>query len=126
MRRRPALLIVLPLAAVLLSGCAGAAPEASSGEPTGRWGSTDDDEPHIEFLEDGTVLSHDGCNGGGGRWSQDDASAAVEVGGSSSTFVACPGDQPLLAGTDTAIVDGDRIHLLDEAGEVIEVLRRSS
>ncbi len=44
----------------------------------------------------------------------------------STTFVACPGDQPFLAGADTAIVDGDRIHLLDEAGEVIDVLRRSS
>ncbi len=126
MRRRPALLVVLPLAAVLLSGCAGSAPEASSGDPTGRWGSAVDDEPHIEFLEDGRAQYHDGCNGGGGRWSQTDASAAIDIGGMSTTFVACPGDQPFLAGADTAIVDGDRIHLLDEAGEVIDVLRRSS
>ncbi len=126
MRRRPAPLVLLCLAALLLSGCAGPAPEASSGEPTGRWGSTADDEPHIEFLEDGTVLSHDGCNGGGGRWTQDGPSAVIELGGMAMTLVACPVQGPMLALTWTAIVDGDRIHLLDEAGEIIDVLRRSS
>ena len=127
--RRLAPLAVVPLAllsALLLSGCTARAPETSTGDPIGRWGSMADDQPHVEFSEGGSVAYHDGCNGGGGSWSQADPATAVVVGGMSATFMACPGEQPFLAGTDTAIVDGDAIHLLDGGGEVIEVLRRAS
>ena len=127
--RRLAPLAAVPLAllgALLLSGCTAQAPEASTGDPIGRWGSAADDQPHVEFSEGGSVGYHDGCNGGGGSWSQTDPAAAVVVGGMSTTFMACPGEQPFLAGTDTAIVDGDAIHLLVGDGEVIEVLRRAS
>jgi len=127
--RRLAPLAAVPLAllgALLLSGCTAQVPETSRGDPIGRWGSAADDQPHVEFSEGGSVAYHDGCNDGGGSWSQADPASAVVVGGMSATFMACPGEQPFLAGTDTAIVDGDAILLLDGGGEVIEVLRRAS
>ncbi|GAA3911097.1 META domain-containing protein [Microbacterium invictum] len=123
MRSRRALIL---LAVVLLAGCAPSAPETSRGDPVGTWGTVAERSAYLVIDADGSLGGHDGCNGFGGSWEQSAAEDPIVFADVYMTLMACDfGDQWLTAGR-SALVDGDRIVVFDEDGEVLGSLPRTA
>lgn len=122
---RPLVVVLSIVVAAVLTGCMpSTAPASSSGDPVGTWGSVGDRTPYLTLEADGVLSGKDGCNGLGGTWSQEDASAPVEFHDVFMTLMYCDGvDQWLNAGR-SAIVDGDTIFVLDEGGKTVGSLDR--
>lgn len=121
--RRAAAVVVAASAVVsLVRSCTPTVDPAPS--PVGSWGAQDEREPHLTFTEDGRVSGTDGCNVLRGHWAIDgDAISFDDV---VSTRKACPDVDTWLSELDTARLDRDTMHILDDSGEEIGTLERAT
>lgn len=82
-------------------------------------------DPHVLFAQDGTWSGSDGCNGGDGRWTVDNAGALLATVGP-MTQIGCEG-APVPTWVATARLagfDGEQLRLLDRDGSEIARLER--
>lgn len=110
---------------VALLGSACSTDASDSGGPVsviGAWGRDAPGQPRLEFTEDGRFAGTDGCNRLFGSWEQ--AGAEVSFGMAGSTMMACEGVDTWLLGVHSARIDGDALHVSDEAGTEIGTLIR--
>ncbi len=111
--------LILMASAVLLAlaGCG-----SGSEDPVGTWGSLEADAPQLLLAEDGGLRGTDGCNQLTGSWSVD--SGVITFEHVAVTEKACPDADTWLSALATATIDGDTLHVRDEAGRQIGTLSR--
>jgi heat shock protein HslJ len=112
---------------LVVSACAGAAPDASPGSAdsvVGTWGDTGASEPHLVLASDGSVTGTDGCNGIATTFAVDGTS--VEFESFMSTFKACEGVDTWLSAVHSAEVDGDEMIVSNASGDRIGTLKRTA
>lgn len=104
----------------------------------GRWEAADPANAFLDFgpieVDGGGVLGgapgegilrgSDGCNGVGGWYTPDGATASIRRG--LNTLKACIGVDTWLAAAASVRVEGDELHVLNGAGEEIGILRKAS
>lgn len=118
--KKSAIAIVLGVALVGLTGCAG----GGTVDPVGTWGTADTrGEAHLEFTADGDVFGSDRCNNITGSWTAN--GSVIEFGVLASTMMACPDVEAWSGAPATATISGDKLTLLDEAGATIDTLQRA-
>lgn len=111
--------------ALLASACSSEASDSTGPVPVvGAWGEDAPGQPRLEFTEDGRFAGTDGCNRLFGSWEQDGADVSFGMAG--STMMACEGVDTWLERLHSGLVDGDVLHISDEAGTEIGTLTRSS
>lgn len=117
---RPLLLAVAATAALGLAACSAAAPSV-----VGTWGDAESQgEPSLTFDEDGSYSGSDGCNRVMGSWEAD--GKTVDLGVMASTLMFCEGVDTWLSQGASAEIDGTTLIVLDEGGEQLGSLERSS
>lgn len=118
-------IISLAAAAFLCFGVAGCAASAGSDAPSpvGSWGSQNDGQPNLEFVDDGTVHGTDGCNQLVGSWTQDGATVMMPE--LASTMMFCEGVDDWLNGATSATISGSTLTVEGEDGTAIGTLERA-
>lgn len=117
---RPLLLAVAATAALGLAACSSAAPSV-----VGTWGEAESQgEPSLTFEEDGSYSGSDGCNRVMGSWEAD--GSTVDLGMMATTLMYCEGVDTWLSQGATAEIDGTTLIVLDQGGEQLGSLERSS
>ncbi|MBX0300890.1 META domain-containing protein [Cryobacterium sp. 1639] len=101
---------------------------ATAEDLAGRWvpvGFDDYTDPHALFEADGTWSGSDGCNGNAGRWVVDPSGTILTTGGM-STAMGCAGElvPSWVIDARVAVLDDDRLRLLDADGAELGVLER--
>ncbi|MBK0422078.1 nitronate monooxygenase [Leucobacter sp. CSA2] len=84
---------------------------------TGRWGSREDRDPHLELAADGALTGSDGCNRLMGRWMRLPNGVAFER--VAATRMICPGTDTWLAGLASGKLQDGRLIVFDAAGNRI-------
>ena len=129
MRRRSRVLLgaVAACAALMLSACSpsvGPAPQSTDDlSIAGTWVADGRGDPHLVLGEDLTVKGTDGCNGITTTYRLQ--GEVVEFENFMSTLKACPGVDTWLSAVKTATVDGEKMTVLNKAGDEIGVLHRA-
>ena len=112
---------------LVVSACAGTAPDASPASAdsvVGTWGDTGDSQPHLVLSSDGSVVGTDGCNGIATTFAVDGTS--IEFESFMSTFKACEGVDTWLSAVHSAEVDGDDMIVSNASGDRIGTLKRTA
>lgn len=118
---RTAAALALGLALVSsASACASSTPAS----PVGIWGVDQQGSPSLTFSQDGSVSGSDGCNRISGSWSQ--SGSTITTGPMVSTMMYCEGVDTWLSQIDSATMDGDTLTVIDQDGQQIGTLERSS
>jgi len=116
--------------ALLLGGCAPAAPGvpgAPSGGFVGTWSAEPPAKgktPTLNLSADGGLGGDDGCNTLGGSWAQD--GDGIEFRELFGTQMYCEGVDDWLREAATAQLDGDVLTVFDEDGDAIGELHRAA
>ncbi|WP_449279546.1 META domain-containing protein [Leucobacter sp. GX0328] len=94
-------------------------------ETLGRWGSSDDTKPYLSIAGDGSFVGSDGCNSLTGTWTPATGqNTGIQIGGASTTDVACPDLVDGFWRLTSADVDGNALKVLDSNGDVLAKLDR--
>ncbi|WP_309104088.1 META domain-containing protein [Microbacterium sp.] len=120
--------------AVLITSCAagtdpGPAPTSTgssvgvAADVVGGWGEDAAGKPYLEFTEGGDVRGTDGCNGIVSTFKVEED--RVEVAPFASTLKSCQGVDDWLRGVRAVEIDGDRLIVMDAAGERLGELARA-
>lgn len=88
----------------------------------GRWGSSEDRDPHLILAADGALSGSDGCNRMVGRWRVRPEGPAFE--GVATTRMFCADVDTWLSRLATAELRGDRLDVFDADGSRIGELPR--
>lgn len=122
---RLAALAAAALAALTLAACAGLGSNDSGSVSGTTWGDAEaENAPSLTFESDGRVHGTDGCNRLMGDWAEEGATVTFDK--LASTMMFCDGVDTWLSRAATAVRDGDTLTVIDDTGEEIGKLARSS
>lgn len=102
------------------TACASSAADPEKTFESGRWEGTG---PEYLSLSDGKVSGNDGCNGIGGRYTEQGGRISITMG--LSTKMACPEVDTWLRGIATATVSDDTMTVFNRNGDQIGTLTRA-
>lgn len=133
MRATTVLATLAAAGALLLTGCATAAPGTpgdsstpASAEPspaptaTAAWSSSQPGEPTLALYSDGTLGGFDGCNAFGGTYTREGDTIQLELG--FGTLKACIGVDTWLRNAGSAEVVDDTLRVYDLEGDPLGIL----
>lgn len=97
--------------------------QAAAADPDGRWVSDGDDEPYLVITAVGRFEGYDGCNGFSGSWTRVDG-GLIAFHDTVMSLMMCDGVDDWLTGARFAVVEGDRLRIMDESRAPIGTLVR--